>query len=73
MTLEEKALKTVSANNYFDLVNCIDEMEGEDLVRLIACNGDYYLECATAELYNETDPEVINARADEIREELAWY
>lgn len=70
MTLEEKALKTVSADNYFDLVNCIDEMEGEDLNRLIACNGDYYLECATAELYNETDPEVLQARATQLKQEL---
>lgn len=70
MTLEEKALKTVSADNYFDLVNCIDEMEGEDLIKLIGCNGDYFMECATAELYNETNPEVIKAKADELRKEI---
>lgn len=39
--LEQIALFTVSAENYYDLADNINEMSDEDLSELIKCNGNY--------------------------------
>ena len=39
--LKEEALKTVSAELYYDLADTIDEMTEDELRTLISFNGDY--------------------------------
>ncbi len=66
--LEKLARETISAGNFYDLVP--EEMSDYDLQRVIDCDGDYYLECAVVELYEETDKNKLMARANEIRSEI---
>lgn len=51
--LEQIALLTVSAENYYDLADNIDAMTDYDLADLIKCNGDYDKELALAGLERE--------------------
>jgi len=44
-TLEKIALETVSAELYYDLADCIDGLNDEDLYNVIDCNGNYKTEC----------------------------
>ena len=48
-TLEKMALKTVSAELYYDLADNIDAMSDVELYDIIECKGDYKKERA---LYN---------------------
>ena len=50
-TLEKMALKTVSAELYYDLADNIDSMSDVELYDIIECGGNYKKEQA---LYNIT-------------------
>lgn len=45
-TLEKIALFTISAQNYYDLADTINETSDDELMDLINCNGDYKKEQA---------------------------
>lgn len=39
--LETLTKKTISADMYYDLCDTIDSVTDEELIKIIACNGDY--------------------------------
>lgn len=39
--LEKHALMIVSPDLYYDLADTIDSVTDEELIKIIACNGDY--------------------------------
>lgn len=45
-TLEQLALETVSAENYYDMADTIDSLTDNELQAIIDCNGDYKKELA---------------------------
>lgn len=46
--LVKQALEVVSPDLYYDLVDCIDSVSDEDLLKIIECDGDYKKELLLA-------------------------
>lgn len=42
--LEKEATRVISSELYYDFVNVIDQIEDEELQRLINCGGNFYRE-----------------------------
>ncbi len=40
-TLEQLAKETISSDLYYDLCDNIDSCTDDDLIKIIACKGDY--------------------------------